>query len=201
MKLQKIAYYSIAIHVVLVILVIGFFIKNNELTKKFDTHSMAASSNMVLAKNELENSQLLEELLPSDLESAPASIQKSNAERYDEMSIEQLEEALYGGTLPMEYSAFYTYSGNRLSQSKGALYFNGHKETYYSEKVLPGPSLNIPGRHVADDGTIRDGDGFICVAADPAYLPKYSILITSVGPAKVYDSGCDYGIIDIYVSW
>ena len=66
---------------------------------------------------------------------------------------------------------------------------------------MPGTSLNIPGRHVADDGTIRDGDGYICVAADGAYMPKGSILITSLGPAKVYDSGCAYGIIDIYVSW
>ena len=105
------------------------------------------------------------------------------------------------GTLHMEYSGLYTYSSDRLSTGKGAQYYNGHKETYYSQRVLPGTSLNIPGRHVAEDGTVRDGDGFICVAADPGFMPKGSVLITSLGPAKVYDSGCAYGIIDIYVNW
>ena len=101
----------------------------------------------------------------------------------------------------MEYSALYTTAGSRLTRSKGAQYFNGHKETYYSQRVLPGNSLAIPGRHVADDGTVRDGDGFICVAANPGFMSKGSILITSLGPAKVYDSGCAYGTIDIYVNW
>ena len=120
---------------------------------------------------------------------------------YDEMSIEEREAALYNGTLKLVYSEVYTNSSDRLTKSRGALYFNGHKETYYSERVLPGASLNIPGRHVADDGTVRDGDGYICVAASYDYLPKGSIVLTSLGPAKVYDTGCAYGTIDIYVNW
>lgn len=103
--------------------------------------------------------------------------------------------------IELKYSAVYNVSSSRLTKSKGATYYNGHKETYYSQRVLPGTSLNIPGRHVAEDGTVRDGDGFICVAADPGFMPKGSVLITSLGPAKVYDSGCAYGIIDIYVNW
>ena len=201
MKGKKIAYYIIAIHIIIFAVFIGLVIQSHTFSEKYETSKLIASSNMVFAKNELEDSQYLKELLPGDLQMTPASVQKTNAEKYDEMSIEQLEYALATGTLPMEYSAYYTYSSNRISLSRGALYFNGHRETYYSEKVLPGPSLAIPGRHVADDGTIRDEDGFICVAADPAFYPKYSILITSVGPAKVYDSGCDYGTIDIYTSW
>ena len=105
---------------------------------------------------------------------------------YDEMTLEEKESALYAGTLPMQYSGLYTESSERLTASKGALYFNGHKETYYSEKVLPGTGLRIPGRHVADDGTIRDEDGYICVAADYSFMPYGSVLITSLGPAKVY---------------
>ena len=101
----------------------------------------------------------------------------------------------------LQYSAVYNYSNNPLSVSKGALYFNGHKETYYSQRSLPGTGLNIPGRHVADDGTIRDGDGYICVATDYSYMPKGSVLMTSLGPAKVYDTGCAYGTVDLYVDW
>ena len=99
----------------------------------------------------------------------------------------------------MEYSAVYSYTG--LNRRIGAMYFNGHRETYYSERVLPGNGLRIPGRHAADDGTIRDENGYIVVAADPGFLAKGTILITSLGPAKVYDSGCAYGTVDIYVNW
>ena len=136
-----------------------------------------------------------------EMEITPASLQKTPIEIYDSMSIAEREIALNSGTLHMEYSGLYTYSSDRLSTGKGAQYYNGHKETYYSQRVLPGTSLNIPGRHVADDGTVRDGDGFICVAADPGFLPKGSVVLTSLGPAKVYDSGCSYGIVDLYVSW
>ena len=121
--------------------------------------------------------------------------------RYDEMTFAELVQALNNGDLKMEYSKPYTYSSSRLTKSKGAIYYNGHKETYYSQNVLPGYALRIPGRHVAEDGTIRDADGYISVAANTGYLSKGTVLLTSLGPAKVYDSGCAYGVIDIYVNW
>ena len=86
-----------------------------------------------------------------------------------------------------------------LTKSKGVNYFNGHKETWYSQKVLPGGGLKIPGRHVAEDGTIRDIDNYICVASSD--YPKGTIVETSLGMGKVYDSGCDSGTIDIYTDW
>ena len=103
--------------------------------------------------------------------------------------------------ITLQYSARYNVSSNPLTAFKGVVYYNGHRETYYSQKVLPGNGLNIPGRHVADDGTIRDGDGYICVAANTSYMKKGTVLMTSLGPAKVYDCGCAYGTIDIYVNW
>lgn len=45
----------------------------------------------------------------------------------------------------------------------GVVYHNGNKYTYYSQSVLPGGGLNIPGRHV-DDGFVKDADGYICIA-------------------------------------
>lgn len=92
-------------------------------------------------------------------------------------------------------------SGEALNAYNGEVQYNGHRETYYSQQVLPGDGLNIPGRHVAEDGTVRDGDGYICVAANESYLPYGSVVETSLGKAKVYDSGCDYGTIDIYTNW
>ncbi len=103
--------------------------------------------------------------------------------------------------ITLQYSARYNVSSNPLTSFKGVVYYNGHRETYYSQKVLPGNGLNIPGRHVAEDGTIRDGDAYICVAANTSYMKKGTTLMTSLGPAKVYDCGCAYGTIDIYVNW
>lgn len=169
-----------------------------------------------IENNEVENNEVVETVVdnPQPVVAAVYSAEEPTNEdvepeqtvevrnvSYDDMTLEEKESALYAGTLPMQYSGLYTESSERLTASRGALYFNGHKETYYSEKVLPGYGLSIPGRHVADDGTIRDEDGYICVAADYSFMPYGSILITSLGPAKVYDTGCTYGIIDIYVSW
>lgn len=106
------------------------------------------------------------------------------------------------GSFTLSPKKEYTVPGaNRLTQSMGVTHFNNHTETYYSQRVLPGTALNIPGRHVADDGTVRDKDGYICVASDYAFYDKHEVLLTSLGPAKVYDTGCAYGTIDLYVNW
>ena len=92
-----------------------------------------------------------------------------------------------------------TNNKNKLTKSKGVNYFNGYKETYYSQRVLPGGGLKIPGRHVASDGTIRDENNYICVASSD--YKKGTIVETSLGTGKVYDSGCASGTIDIYTNW
>lgn len=101
----------------------------------------------------------------------------------------------------LQYDKAYNIATNKLTQSRGVCYYNGHRETFYSQRVLPGGGLRIPGRHVADDGTIRDKDGYIVVAANPGFYSRGSRLMISLGPAKVYDSGCAYGTIDVYVNW
>lgn len=92
-----------------------------------------------------------------------------------------------------------TNNKNKLTKSKGVNYFNGHKETYYSQRVLPGGGLKIPGRHVSSDGTIRDENNYICVASSD--YKKGTIVETSLGTGKIYDSGCASGTIDIYTNW
>ena len=80
----------------------------------------------------------------------------------------------------------------------GVIYYNGWKFTYYSEKVLPGKGLRIPGRH-SDGNFVRDEDNYICVASSD--LPKGAVVDTPFGEGKVYDTGCPSGVIDIYCSW
>ena len=79
----------------------------------------------------------------------------------------------------------------------GVVYSNGWRFTWYSESVLPGPGLDIPGRH-HDSGMVCDGDGYICVASSD--LPRGTVVPTPLGRAgKVYDSGCASGTIDLYL--
>ena len=132
------------------------------------------------------------------VEAAPAP---TPTKSYNDMTNEELAAAIASGAFKLEYSAPYETNTRKLTKSMGVLQYNNHKETYYSQRVLPGTSLRIPGRHVADDGTVRDGDGFICVAASTSYLSRGAIVKTSLGPAKVYDSGCASGTIDIYTNW
>lgn len=120
---------------------------------------------------------------------------------YEQMTNDQLYNSIANGSFKLEPNAIYNTNANRLTKSKGVVYYNNHKETYYSQNALPGTSLNIPGRHVADDGTVRDGEGYICVAANSSYMSKGTVVKTSLGPAKVYDSGCASGTIDIYTNW
>lgn len=84
----------------------------------------------------------------------------------------------------------------------GRISWGGSSWTWYSEKVLPGGGLNIPGRHVDEDGFVCDENGYICLAADGNYIAYGTVIDTPLGrPGKIYDCGCDYGTVDVYVSW
>ena len=96
-------------------------------------------------------------------------------------------------------SGGYVIPSGGLTPSKGRIWYNGHTETYYSQKVLPGGGLAIPGRHIASDGTIRDADGYIVLARDD--YPRGTVVETSLGAGKVYDTGSGSGNIDLYTDW
>lgn len=84
--------------------------------------------------------------------------------------------------------------------NQGRLYYGDYQYTWYSERVLPGYGLTIDGRHTDADGFVCDGDGYICVAASS--LNKGTVVDTPFGrQGKVYDGGCDWGTIDVYVNW
>lgn len=101
------------------------------------------------------------------------------------------------------YSEPYNIESNHLTKSNGSIKYNGHRETWYSIHE-PGQTVtarDIPGKHIADDGTIRDAEGYICVATNQRFYKYGDVVMTSVGPGKVYDCGCSYGTVDVYTSW
>lgn len=88
------------------------------------------------------------------------------------------------------------YSGDYYSFMRdGAVYSNGNKYTYYSQSVLPGGGLDIPGRHT-EGGFVKDGDGYIVIANDKA---NGTVVDTPWGQGKVYDSGTSGDHYDVYV--
>lgn len=102
------------------------------------------------------------------------------------------------GTFVGEYNpALYSL---RDLQYHGVIRWNGYKFTYYSQSVLPGYGLRIPGRHVNANGYVADKDGYIVLAA--AYgVPKGTVYNTPFGSkGKVYDTcaACSVEWLDVY---
>lgn len=107
------------------------------------------------------------------------------------------------GWVQLQYDETYHITDNHLTKSNGSIKIFGHWETWYSTNE-PGQTVtarDIPGKHVGADGTIRDEDGYICVATDQDFYQYGDIVMTSVGPGKVYDCGCSYGTVDVYTTW
>lgn len=78
----------------------------------------------------------------------------------------------------------------------GVINWGGYKYTYYSQSVLPGPGLSIPGRHVNASGFVADADGYIVLANS---RPRGTVLPTPFGyMGKVYDRGTYGNHIDVY---
>ena len=94
---------------------------------------------------------------------------------------------------PEKYSASYF-------RRMGVLRWGGWKWTWYSQRVLPGGGLRIPGRHVDSSGYVCDENDYICLASSS--LSKGTVIDTPLGKkGKIYDSGCASDTIDVYVNW
>lgn len=100
---------------------------------------------------------------------------------------------------PVSYSAqIYTLSEFRW---RGIINWSGYKFTYYSQSVLPGGGLNIPGRHVDSRGYVADKDGYIVLASNKN-IPRGTVINTPFGAkGKVYDrcAGCTVNWYDVYI--
>ena len=81
--------------------------------------------------------------------------------------------------------------------SRGVVNWRGYKFTYYSQRVLPGGGLKIPGRHVNSRGYVCDGNGYIVLAGSAA---RGTVFQTPFGgPGKIYDKGTRGRHLDVYI--
>lgn len=82
----------------------------------------------------------------------------------------------------------------------GVIDWGGYRWTWYSQRVLPGGGLNIPGRHVDGSGYVCDGNGYICLASGS--VGYGTVVNTPFGKAgKIYDFCETPGVMDVYVDW
>lgn len=84
--------------------------------------------------------------------------------------------------------------GNGLTKAKGVIQFRDskgvvHRETYY-DLPMSGVMRACGGTYsVRADGAKVDQDGFIIIAANLSRYPRCSVVETSLGAGKVYDTG------------
>lgn len=133
-----------------------------------------------------------------------ASARKTKAEEAEAAAQAAAVAASYSTTTTSSssYAAYVeSYNSGNYSGSyydflrDGVVYSEGKKFTYYSQSVLPGGGLDIPGRHT-DGGFVKDGDGYICIASDKE---NGTVVDTPWGQGKVYDSGVSGEHYDVYV--
>jgi len=85
-------------------------------------------------------------------------------------------------------------------QLMGVLNWNDWRWTWYSQRVLTGGGLSIPGRYVDDDGYVCDENDYICLAS--CFLDKGTVIDTPLGKQGcVYDYCATANTIDVYVDW
>lgn len=82
----------------------------------------------------------------------------------------------------------------------GRAWYSNYTYTWYSQRVLPGGGLNIPGRHLNEYGLVVDENEYVVIASDD--LEKGTIVDTPIGiQGIVYDAGSGVGNLDIYCDW
>lgn len=149
-----------------------------------------------------------EERIAKEKAEEEAKAKKAEEERIAKEKAEKEAKAQAQAQAEEQAQAQQTYSGSSASNSgvkislsqfmfDGVVYSGGYKFTYYSQSVLPGGGLSIPGRHVNADGFVSDGDGYIVLAGS---APLGTVYDTPFGyKGKIYDRGTYGNHLDVYV--
>ncbi len=136
-------------------------------------------------------------------EGAVRIAQEIEAREATEKAAQERQEAEQAAVYEESYhEPDYGYSGG-YSGSDGFMFegirpgVDSDTETWYSSNAA---YHYRTGEWTADDeGYYRDSDGYYVVASND--YAEGTVVNTSKGEAKVYDSGTDSGNIDMYVNW
>lgn len=175
----------------------------NELSDFISTEQeeqmLALEEKIKTAQSILEQEQAKQafEVILQEINSYKSQVEQANT-YVEPVYQEEYVEPVYEEYVEPTYEDSGSYTGESF-KSQGVIYENGTRYTWYSQNVLPGGGLDIPGRHVGDNDLIYDADGYVVVASDD--YGKGTVVDTPFGSGKVYDSGCDSGTIDIYTNY
>ena len=164
---------------------------NAEISSSFSTQvsEIAAEIEIQAAEEEAEAAETETDSVEDEVVETTTEIEESSEDLSEDS--EQIN---------MEQETTYDYSVSPSEfMVQGVVYADGFTYTWYSENVLPGGGLDIPGRYTSEVGYVCDGAGYIVVAS--CDLDYGTVLETPFGMAKVYDICPESGIIDVYVSW
>ena len=122
----------------------------------------------------------------------------SASEEYTDYDYTEEDSDEYDGSYP----SYWMYSPEYFEEN-GVIEYNGYYFTYYSELVMPGEGLYIPGRWTDEYGFVRDGNGNLCLASNtPDTMDRFSTVYTPWGLGVIYDYGTgNDAVIDVYVGW
>ena len=142
-----------------------------------------------------------EEAKKAEDEAKKKAEEKRTAEEAAKQSEESSSQSESYSDESSSYSTVQTSTERLYSLSdfmfSGVVYWSGYKFTYYSQSVLPGGGLSIPGRHVNADGYVSDGDGYIVLAGS---APLGTVYDTPFGyKGKIYDRGTSGNHLDVYI--
>lgn len=157
---------------------VGIVIENSEPTIAEDENETFAPEEPVVTEKITEE---VEEVVPSSTYTYTEPTYQSYTPTYSEPT----------------YTQQYQQNGSGLTKEGGVNQYNGRTETWYSSNVLY--HYRTPEWTAGADGVYRDADGYVVVAASD--VPMGSVIDSSYGPAKVYDTGCAAGVTDIYTNW
>jgi hypothetical protein len=125
--------------------------------------------------------------------------EEAAAEKAEEERIANEKKEAEERQAQLEAQSVYSNAQVSLAQflMQGVVYSGGFKFTYYSQSVLPGGGLQIPGRHVNAAGYVSDGDGYIVLAGS---APIGTVYDTPFGfKGKIYDRGTYGNHLDVYI--
>lgn len=90
-----------------------------------------------------------------------------------------------------------SYSGNSF-ETDGVWYDDNYRYTWYSSNAAY--HYRTPEWTAGSDGIYRDAEGYVVVASSDH--PQGTVIEnTPFGAAKVYDSGCASGTLDVYTNF
>lgn len=114
--------------------------------------------------------------------------------RFKNKDLYCLKSSLHYEKSPLKYEPSYL-------RKAGAVIWKNRKYTYYTERILPGHGMKIPGRHHDKYGFVCDKDDYIVVGSNTANRGK--IIATPFGKfGKVYDAGyVGTYLFDCYTNW